>query len=156
MSTKTLDKYYLSAKGVKYICDPKRGMCTDINPDICQTVTAKGQHNWTDSFVSKDIARIEKAKTIGGKNPTIIHLMDGRTITSNDDLSPYSARMLTPRECGRLMDFSDQDITKVLELNSDAQAYRQFGNSIVRNVLVAVVGQMLEGKEDLYKEERND
>ena len=156
MRTSKFDKYYLSAKGVKYICNPKRGMCTDINPEICQTITAKGQHNWTGSFVSNDIARFEKSQTIGSKNPTIIHLMDGRTITSDDDLSPYSARMLTPRECGRLMDFLDQDITKVIELNSDAQAYHQFGNSIVRNVLVAIMGQMLPGKEEVYKGERNE
>ena len=59
---------------------------------------------------------------------------------------------LTPRECGRLMDVSDEDITKMLEVNSRSQCYKQFGNSIVVNVLVAIFGQLFEGKEDVYKE----
>ena len=36
------DKYYLSDKGVKFVLDPKRGMCTDVNADVAQTLTAKG------------------------------------------------------------------------------------------------------------------
>lgn len=78
------DKYYLSDKGVKYVLDPKRGMCTDVNADVAQTVTAKGQQNWTGSFVSPDIDYIEKDNSIGSSNSTIIHLKDGTTITSKD------------------------------------------------------------------------
>lgn len=59
---------------------------------------------------------------------------------------------LTPRECGRLMDVSDEDITKMLEVNSKSQCYKQFGNSIVVNVLVAIFGQLFEGKEDVYRD----
>lgn len=50
------------------------------------------------------------------------------------------------------MDVSDEDITKMLEVNSRSQCYKQFGNSIVVNVLVAIFGQLFEGKEDVYKE----
>lgn len=47
----------------------------------------------------------------------------------------YRIRKLTPREVGRLMAVSDEDITKILEVNSNSQAYKQFGNSIVVDVM---------------------
>ena len=146
------NNFYLSDKGKKYVCDPKRGMCTDINADVCQTLTAKGQSNWTGSFVSEDIERLEKSATIGNDEPTIIHLKNGEKITSNDDLTQYRIRKLTPRECWRLMDFSDADFDKAAEVNSNTQLYKQAGNSIVKNVLVAIFGQMIPGKENVYKE----
>lgn len=60
-------------------------------------------------------------------------------------------RRLTPRECWRLMDFSDEDFDKAKAVNSDSQLYKQAGNSIVVNVLVAIFGQMFDGKENEYK-----
>lgn len=56
----------------------------------------------------------------------------------------YRIRKLTPRECYRLMGFSDDDFDKAKEVNSDAQLYKQAGNSIVVNVLEAIFKQMLE------------
>lgn len=63
----------------------------------------------------------------------------------------YRIRKLTPRECWRLMDFSDEDFDKAAGVNSNSQLYKQAGNSIVKNVLVAIFGQMIPGKEDMYK-----
>lgn len=63
----------------------------------------------------------------------------------------YRIRKLTPLECWRLMDFSDEDFNKAAEVNSNTQLYKQAGNSIVRNVLVAILGQMIPGKEEVYK-----
>lgn len=53
-------------------------------------------------------------------------------------------RKLTPRECWRLMSFSDEDYEKAAEVNSQTQLYKQAGNSIVKDVLVAVLGQLFE------------
>ena len=64
----------------------------------------------------------------------------------------YRIRKLTPRECWRLMDFSDEDFEKAEEVNSNTQLYKQAGNSIVENVLVAILGQLIPGKENVYKE----
>lgn len=50
----------------------------------------------------------------------------------------YNIRKLTPRECGRLMGVSDEDITKMEKVNSNSQLYKQFGNSIVVDVMVAI------------------
>ena len=63
----------------------------------------------------------------------------------------YRIRKLTPRECWRIMDFSDEDFDRAAEVNSNTQLYKQAGNSIVRNVLVAIFGQMIPGKENVYK-----
>ena len=60
-------------------------------------------------------------------------------------------RKLTPRECFRLMSFSDEDFDNAQAVNSNSQLYRQAGNSIVVAVLEAIFGQMFEGKEDHWK-----
>ena len=49
-------------------------------------------------------------------------------------------RMLTPRECARLQGFPENFIIPV----SNAQAYKQFGNSVCINVIDAVAKSMLE------------
>ena len=50
----------------------------------------------------------------------------------------YRIRKLTPRECGRLMGVSDEDIDKMAAVNSNTQLYKQFGNSIVVDVMFAM------------------
>ena len=62
----------------------------------------------------------------------------------------YRIRKLTPRECWRLMDFSNEDFEKAAEVNSNTQLYKQAGNSIVKNVLIAIFGQMIPGKGMCY------
>lgn len=47
-------------------------------------------------------------------------------------------RKLIPRECGRLMGVSDEDIDKMAAVNSNTQLYKQFGNSIVVDVMCAM------------------
>lgn len=64
----------------------------------------------------------------------------------------YRIRKLTPKECWRLMDFSDADFHKAEKVNSNTQLYKQAGNSIVVNVLVAILGQLFLGKEDVYRD----
>lgn len=49
---------------------------------------------------------------------------------------------LTPRECGRLMGVYDEDIGKMKTVNSNTQMLKQFGNSIVVPVLMAIFSQM--------------
>ena len=52
-------------------------------------------------------------------------------------------RKLTPRECWRLMGFTDEDFDKAKKVNSDSQLYKQAGNSIVVQVLEAIFREML-------------
>lgn len=52
-------------------------------------------------------------------------------------------RRITPRECFRLMGFTDEDFDKAKAVNSNTQLYKQAGNSIVVNVLMAIFAEML-------------
>jgi len=51
-------------------------------------------------------------------------------------------RKLTPLECWRLMDFTDEDFHKAEAVNSNSQLYKQAGNSIVRAVLMGIFSQL--------------
>ena len=63
-------------------------------------------------------------------------------ITEDSDMENIRIRKLTPRECWRLMGFDDEDFDKARAVNSDTQLYKQAGNSIVVNVLEAIMGNM--------------
>jgi site-specific DNA-cytosine methylase len=52
-------------------------------------------------------------------------------------------RKLTPKECWRLMGFDDEDFEKASKVNSNAQLYKQAGNSIVVNVLEAIFKELI-------------
>ena len=53
----------------------------------------------------------------------------------------YRIRKLTPRECFRLMGFTDSDFDKIHGI-SNTQLYKMAGNSIVVNVLEAIFKQL--------------
>ena len=52
-------------------------------------------------------------------------------------------RKLTPLEVWRLMGFDDEDFEKAAKVNSNSQLYKQAGNSIVVNVLEAILNNLL-------------
>lgn len=54
----------------------------------------------------------------------------------------YGIFKLSPRECGRLMGVSDDDIDKMQLVISNSQQYRCFGNSICVPVLMAIFSQL--------------
>ena len=59
------------------------------------------------------------------------------------DTPDLRIRKLTPKECWRLMGFDDSDFEKAAKVNSNAQLYKQAGNSIVVDVLVAILRELL-------------
>lgn len=61
----------------------------------------------------------------------------GATGVCKIDKHGIKIRKLTPRECWRLMGFSDEDFDRVKGI-SNTQLYKQAGNSIVVNVLEAI------------------
>lgn len=70
----------------------------------------------------------------------------------------YRIRKLTPKECWRLMGFSDADFEKAAKVNSNTQLYKQAGNAIVKQVLMAIFSQLsiqknyvLDGQETINK-----
>ena len=61
-------------------------------------------------------------------------------------------RRLMPRECLRLQGFEEEQINKILAINSDAQAYKQAGNSVTVNVVEAIGRRIRAVDEELRKE----
>lgn len=116
----------------------RRGHVQD-NGNTCPTLTAQNQ----------EIVRIEKVGQIssdGSQCGTVIYdngistnLVAGTHGYANSHIATkYRIRKLTPRECGRLMGVSDEDISKMAAVNSNTQLYKQFGNSIVVDVMCAM------------------
>lgn len=106
-----------------------------INP--LKGISENGWHFEQNVYDANGLVRSLKSESGSGNIP--------KTIVQ------YRIRKLTPRECWRLMDFADEDFEKAAEVNSNTQLYKQAGNSIIRNVLVAILGQLIEGKEDAYR-----
>lgn len=107
--------------------------------NTCPTLTAQNQ----------EVVRIEKVGQIssnGSQRGTVIYdngisstLVAGTHGYDNSHIATQlRIRKLIPRECGRLMDVTDEDISKMEEVNSRSQLYKQFGNSIVVAVMVAM------------------
>lgn len=70
----------------------------------------------------------------------------------NGNLYLIRIRKLIPKECWSLMDFTKNDFISAEKVVSNSQLYKQAGNSIVKRVLMAIIGQMIPGKENVYKE----
>lgn len=66
-------------------------------------------------------------------------------------LTRYRIRKLTPRECWRLMGFTDSDFDKAQAVNSNTQLYKQAGNSIVKQVLMAIFGKLIDQPQTMRK-----
>ena len=77
---------------------------------------------------------------VNGLSPTIRTYQGGNAMPLI--VWQYRIRKLTPRECGRLMGVSDEDIDKMAAVNSNTQLYKQFGNSIVVDVMCAMFEQL--------------
>ena len=68
----------------------------------------------------------------------IAHTIDTGSSTQGIVMKGGRIRRLMPRECLRLQGFEDQQIDRILAINSDAQAYKQAGNSVTVNVIEAI------------------
>lgn len=141
------------------------GTCRTIKSQYYKTSAANFERNSTFGATGV-LERSEKMSKVGqissegsqcgsvysdtGNMPT---LTAGSHGDSNAHIyTKFRIRKLTPRECWRLMGFSDDDFEKAESVNSNTQLYKQAGNSIVTNVLAAIFGQMIPGKENTYKE----
>lgn len=116
--------------------------------DIASTILSGYERSNMTGF-NADNAVIEKVGQIssnGSQCGTVIsdngisaNLVAGTHGYANSHIATqYRIRKLTPRECGRLMGVSDEDIDKMAAVNSNTQLYKQFGNSIVVDVMCAM------------------
>ena len=70
--------------------------------------------------------------------------MGGGHVPMHNFTNDLRIRKLTPKECWRLMGFDDESFEKAQAHNSNAQLYKQAGNSIVVNVLMAIFKNLLD------------
>lgn len=125
-----------------------------LEDGLCGTITANGNTSFTHcgTFV---IVRATEGGTEQDEADGVhrTEWLDGRTLVYNGGGYVYHIRIrkLTPKECWRLMGFSDEDFRRAEAVSSDTQLYRQAGNSIAENVLVAVIGQMFDGCCEIYR-----
>lgn len=123
-------KYYLGKGGFEWITTyEKHKRRSRVNQDIIGCQTANQQDNWIGDF------RVER--------PRQEHYIDERIYIGKYDfgngMEDAVGRKLTPRECLRLMGFSD----KFRIVVDDHQAYHQSGNSIVVPVLKELILTLL-------------
>ena len=119
---------------------------TELEPrkdDISNTLTTVQKDNL---LLENNIQKVGQISSNGSQCGTVIsdngisaNLVAGTHGYANSHIATqYRIRKLTPRECGRLMGVSDEDIDKMSAVNSNTQLYKQFGNSIVVDVMCAM------------------
>lgn len=68
--------------------------------------------------------------------------------------SPIRIRKLTPKECFRLMGFSDENFESAEKMVSNSQLYKQAGNSIVVDVLYYILVELYKAMPYLFDDLR--
>lgn len=84
---------------------------------------------------------IQTLTTSGGNDRGVV--VNGKQLERNKDKTELRIRKLTPKECWRLMGFDDEDFEKASKVNSNTQLYKQAGNSICVQVLIAILNNIL-------------
>lgn len=88
--------------------------------------------------LEKGFKQVYQVLSPEGLSPTLDCCGGGNRQVKIYDEYEYRIRRLTPKEYGRLMGVSDEDYEKMASVNSNSQLYKQFGNSIVVDVMVAI------------------
>ena len=158
------DKYFLKEKGFKFITQSinHNKSYTQINGKIQLCQKRNQQFNWHGDFIFHPYTNennqpadfLDKVHNISAAQESYYleanvdeltiypdnngnHVMR-RSIPTSYDCTKGWFRKLTPRECLRLMGFDDSFKIVV----SDTETYKQAGNSIVVNVLMALLKQI--------------
>lgn len=121
---------------------------TDNAIKVVGSLDSKGFESARRVYDSSDISPSINTCQGGGLQPKFDGTTNTITTVQKDNLVAENCRIrrLTPRECWRLMGFSDVDFDKARSVCSDTQLYKQAGNSIVVNVLEAILIHLLEKK----------
>lgn len=149
------DKYYLSDKMIDYISANNEKWTGNnnkaiINSTIATTINTGEGHRRCDASnyicdeapENYDLKQNNESeiKDIAPTQSTFCgSTTSSATVLNAESKSNLRIRKLTPKECWRLMGFSDEAFNKASEFNSNAQLYKQAGNSIVVNVLYEIL-----------------
>lgn len=149
------EKYYLSDIQIKRIetTTYNVGKTRIQKKDWCDTLCAR---DWKDPKCVQ-VAKLPyfnyesdgRVYSVSGLHPCLRSKEPNQKIDENDGIlnkTDYKIRKLTPKECWRLMGFDDEDFEKASKVNSNTQCYKQAGNSIVVNVLEAILRELLKNE----------
>ena len=106
---------------------------------VAQTLTCSCNQAIIEPKIIDDTQGFDGVREYKDYSPTLRAARSGLKV--NQD---FRIRKLTPRECFRLQGFTDEDFEKAQKVNSNTQLYKQAGNSIVKQVLMAIFKQMID------------
>lgn len=122
----------------KIVVKPQKGEVPDkyfLSEKILPGIMCEG----TGGFSMKPEIDLEIARPLMSTMHKMHRAGEDNYVTTNNRI-----RRLAPRECLRLMGYTD-DFKQVV---SDTQMYRQAGNSIVVDVMMGLIGEILKTMED--------
>lgn len=106
---------------------------------ICNTLTTVQKDNYVaEPVIVEDFYKNRDERIYEGTAPTLRGERTGLKVVGTN----LRIRKLTPKECFRLMGFSDEDFAKAEAVNSNTQLYKQAGNSIVVDVIAHIFTQL--------------
>ena len=138
------EKYYLSDEQVEKLVKSNYDQNKRFyNPEgISPTISTMGGGQRQPKIVASRGRGANNEQHLEPRNDGLAN-----TLTSvqkdNYVATPYRIRKLTPRECYRLMGFDDESFDRASAVLSNTQLYKTAGNSIVVNVLEAVLRELL-------------
>lgn len=136
-------KYYLTPRQLKYTFDEItfRGNYR-INQRYAKCITTKENA----SRGSQSTIVCDKLNQLDLRVSIKRNLVFNRQFKMSYDefFKQYKVRNITPKECFKLFGFLDKDFDNVKKLGySDRQLYKQIGNSIVVDILMAIFKEVL-------------
>ena len=148
------EKDYVDTLLARDYKDPK---CVKVEPKRIGGLfdTEKSKHQagavWDKEYIAPTIATMQggyrQPLITEDKNivPTLTTNYNSTTSTSTILKSDgIRIRKITPKECWRLMGFTDEDFEKAQNFNSNTQLYKQAGNSVCVNVIEHIFSKLNE------------
>jgi DNA (cytosine-5)-methyltransferase 1 len=118
--------------------DPKK--ITEVNRFYEQAFKTKNNNKVVEGDI---INAFNEVVDKSGVSPTLTTRPEGFKTAILPIVENLRIRKLTPRECYRLMGFSDQAFDLAQANQSNSTLYHQAGDSIVVNVLMAIFKELL-------------
>jgi len=140
----------LTANGQKnwtgtFISDRKGNVKNNQNKASCLTVGGNGNGNHSDMDVIVFIQQKARGFNKGGEHSEKAPTLTSNSWQQNNHLHfADTIRRLTPRECGRLQTFTEEELDVILNCGvSDSQLYKMFGNGWTVSVISWILTHLL-------------
>ena len=119
-------------------CGDKRVLEPQTNIDL-QCLNSKGGRNGVEGLQPSLADRVYNAEGCATACATSTYFMPGYLV--NEGIK-WRIRKLTPKECIRLMNFTDKDYEAIAQYVSNSAIYKQAGNSIIVACLIALMSSL--------------